>query len=284
MMPCDDVRAQLSLIRPDSRDADQAEFASAMLHVQQCADCQAYWKTQQQADRELGRAVRNVAVPADFKSRLLAQLSAAIETPVAVAASPETVTTETALPTTTVQPLPRTRPAEHVWTRRRAATVTSAALLLLAFGSWFFLNAPRQAQLSFRELLVLAEAPAADRFQQSFEPTLPVSDIWMPSGTNAASALSLQHQGREIGALFTYKAFVGRKSISAVLMVIDLKRAVVSELPNVGTSFVTAAVEYPLPKMYATRVWRDGQNLYICYVRSGQADDLDRLKAQSVVS
>jgi hypothetical protein len=283
-MPCDDVRAQLSLIRPDSRDADQAEFASAMLHVQQCADCQAYWETQQQADRELGRAVRNVALPADFKSRLLAQLSAAIETPVAVAASPETVTTQTALPTTTVHPLPRTRPTEQAWTRRRAATVTSAALLLLAFGSWFFLNAPRQAQLSFSELLVLSEAPAADRFQQSFEPPLPVSDIWMPRGTNAASAFSLQHQGREIGALFTYKGFVGRKTISAVLMVIDLKRAVVSDLPNVGTSFVTAAVEYPLPKMYATRVWRDGQNLYICYVRSGQADDLDRLKAQNVVS
>lgn len=283
-MKCDDIRAQLSLIRPDSSDADQGEFAPAMLHLQQCPDCQAYWEIQQQSDRELGRAIRNVSIPSDFKARLMAQLSAVIEAPTATSAAPESVTAETALPTTTIQPLPRTRPADQAWTRRRAATVTSAALMLLAFGSWFFLNTPRQAQLSFSDLIALSEAPAsaAPRFRQSFEPVLP-SDIWMPNGTRAASAVSVEYQGQEIGALFSYKA-LGQKKLHAVLMVINLDRAAVSNLPAVGTSFVTAAVDYPLPKMYATRVWRVGQNLYVCYVRSGHADDLDRLQKHHQVT
>ncbi|MDB5334745.1 MAG: hypothetical protein JWN70_364 [Planctomycetaceae bacterium] len=284
-MKCDEIRAQLSLIRPDSSDADQGEFAPVLEHLQQCADCQAYWEIQQQTERELGRAIRNVSVPADFKARLMAQLTTAIAAPTATSVSPETVTTETSLPTTITQPLPRTRPADHAWTRRRAATVTSAALLLLAFGSWFFLNTPRQAQLSFSDLIALSESPAAGAapaFQQSFEPVLP-SDIWMPNGTRAASAKSVQHQGQEIGALFKYDA-LGRKSLRAVLMVINLERTTVSNLPAVGSSFVTAAVDYPLPKMYATRVWRVGQNLYVCYVRSGHADDLDRLQKHHQVS
>ncbi len=283
VMTCDDIRAQLSLIRPDSSDADQGEFAPALQHLQQCPDCQTYWEIQQQSDRDLGRAIRNVSIPSDFKTRLMAQLSAAIEAPAATSAAPQSVTTETALPTTTSQPLPRTRPADHVWTRRRAATVTSAALLLLAFGSWFFLNAPRQASLSFSELIALSEAPPGGaNFQRSFEPVLP-ADIWMPNGTRADSADSVRQQGQEIGALFSYRA-LGRKKLQVVLMVINLDRVAISNLPAVGTSFNTAAVDYPLPKMYATRVWRVGQSLYVCYVRSGHADDLDGLRKQDHIS
>lgn len=282
-MQCDDIRAQLSLIRPDSRDAEVGEFASAMAHLQQCADCQAYWELQQQTDRDLSRAIRNVALPTDFKSRLLAQLSAAIEAPVTTPAATETITAETALPTTTIQPVTRTRPVEQAWTRRRAATVVSAALLLLCFGSWFFLNTPRQVQVTVEELVALSLQP------RSLPATDPprLSDLQLPEEIQTPKSTSVnwgtqvvQFQGQDIGVLVPY--FVherGKKSQSVVLMVVTLdpKRIVVSNLSTVGTSFLSARVDYPVPNMYATRVWRVGQQLYICFVRSKNADDLDRL-------
>lgn len=290
-MKCHDVRAQLSLIRPDSRDAEQPEFASEMMHLEQCADCQAYWAAQQQADRELGQAMRNVAIPADFKSRLLAQLSATInatpaEAPTAIPAAREAITTETALPTTVTQPLPRTRPADRVWTRRRAATVTSAALLLLAFGSWIFFNSPRQVQLSIIDVLALSQSPnTASRFQQTFQPELPATEIYTPNGTNSMLTQSFQYRGHEVGALFRYKVRLSPKSVqNAVLIVIDLKRAVISNLSSVSDSFVAAEVEYPAPNLYATRVWRVGQNLYVCYVQSKSPENLERLKLPRLVS
>ena len=292
-MKCDEIRAQLAMLRPDSRDADHAEFASALLHLQQCDDCQVYWQMQQQSDRKLGRAVRNVAIPADFKLRLLNQLSAALETPLARVATLEPVTAETATLAAAAQPIPRTRPADRAWTRRRAATVTSAAVMLLAFGSWFFLNAPRQVQLSTPELLALSSAPEtlpAFMFQESFRPELPDSEIQLPNGLRPDRALSVQHQGQEIGAFFSYPISLVRNRGQrpevqpVVLIVVDLNRVVVSDLTTVGTSFRTAAVTYPPPKMYATRVWRVGQTLYLCYVRSTDAEQLERLKVQDVVS
>ena len=290
-MQCDDIRAQLSLIRPDSRDAEDGEFASAMAHLQQCADCQAYWELQQQTDRELSRAIRNVALPTDFKSRLLAQLSAAIEAPGTTPAATETITAETALPTTTVQPVTRTRPAEQAWTRRRAATVVSAALLLLCFGSWFFLNSPRQVRVTVEELVTLSqrtiplpstEPPSFDNFP------LPGGEIETPKPTSLNLGTQIvQIQGQDIGVLIPYFVHPRRgKSLSVVLMVVTLdpKRVVVSNLSTVGTSFLAARVDYPVPNMYATRVWHDGKQLYICFVKSGNADELDRLRIRKDVS
>ena len=296
-MKCDDIRAELAMLRPDSRDADQAEFASALSHLQHCSDCQTYWETQQQSaqqqsDRELGRAIRNVSIPADFKSRLLAQLSAAIEAPIAASATVEPVATEIVLPTTTAQPLPRTRPADGAWTRRRASAVASAALLLLAFGTCFFLSAPRRVQLSVDELLALAQSPEAFSTHFVTTPTfavLPSTEIQTPSGEAITSKTvrSVRYQGQEIGMLIPYSARLGRGKLqSVVLMIIELdpRRVLVSNLQSVGTSFVTARVEYPPPKGYATRIWRVGDHLYVCYVQSSDAEDLDRLKTQNVVS
>ncbi len=291
-MQCDDVRAQLSSLRPDSRDADQEEFAPVMAHVQQCADCQSYWEIQQQSDRDLGRAIRNVSIPTDFKARLLAQLSAAIEPPVATPAATEAVTAEIALPTTTVQPLPRTRPADHGWTRRRAATVVSAALLLLAFGSWFFLNTPRQVQLSVEQLVAISQTPESfpDRFPyQSSAYVLPTKEIQTPTFEGKDWGVQIvRYEGQDIGMVVPYSVrFLGQKKVQEVVLMIvtlDPHRITIPDLSKVGTSFTSAHVTYPAPNFYATRVWQDGRQLYVCFVKSKDANDLERLRLSKVTA
>ena len=307
MMNCDNLRALLPAIRPDSRDLDQPEYASERLHLQQCAACQAYWEAQQDADRELTRAMRNVAVPADLKSRLLAQLSASLNNPQAAAesldqtaahgmvarekAAHDTVTvpvSETAVvPELQPQPELQPRAGERGWTRRRAATVTSAALLLLAFGTWVFVNAPGQAQLTVNELLVLSHAVESGQgtpFEGSFQPVLPTAEINMTDRPQSIKPVSFRLQGREIGALYSYPVRLRRgQTAAAVLVVIDLQQVLV-DLKSVGTSFQTANVEYPLPNLHATRVWRQGANLYVCYVKSKDREALEALKTQFLAS
>ena len=72
-MNCVAVRDILTLLRPDSRDAELPECASELRHLEQCAECQAFFEHQQRADRELGQAMLRVNVPLDLKSRLLAK-------------------------------------------------------------------------------------------------------------------------------------------------------------------------------------------------------------------
>jgi hypothetical protein len=68
------------------------------------------------------------------------------------------------------------------------------------------------------------------------------------------------------------------KPLEVVLVVIDLRQVQVPGLASISTSFRAAQVDYPEPHRYATRVWRNGQNLYVCYVRSHSPEDLDSLQ------
>lgn len=294
-MNCNDIRAVLAVVRPDSRDLDLPELASEKLHLEQCADCRARFESQQQSDRDLSRAMRGVAIPADLNSRLLASLTAAIAPPAvaAPALASQTVQTQTADAQTAAvsasvvpppQPVERPRRSDQSWTRRRAATVISAAMMLLALCGWWLFQTQRQTLLSVPDLVALChqqEALTAPVFQNSFRPDLPVTEIRLPAPSLVLKPLSLRDQGQELGALFACKVPGARgRLLSVVLVVVDLKRVQVPGLAGVGTSFQAAGVLYPKPHGYATRVWRVGQNLYVCYVQSKNPEDLDGLKAQ----
>ena len=285
----------MEVVRPDSRDLDLPELASEKLHLQQCADCQAHFELQQLSDRELGRAMRGVAIPVDLNSRLLASLSAAIAPAIAevlTVAAPAveflTVESLTAAASASVvkpqQPAERSRRSDQSWTRRRAATVVSAAMLLLALCGWWLFQPQRQTLLSVPDLVALCHQPealVAPAFQNSFHPDLPVTEIRLPARLQGLQPLSLQDNGQEVGALFACRVpGVRGKTLSVVLVVIDLKQVQVPNLAGVGNSFQAAGVVYPKPNGYATRVWRVGQNLYVCYVQSKHPEDLDGLQAQ----
>lgn len=281
-MNCDSVREILAVIYPDLRDSDQPAPAAALQHLEQCADCQAFVESRRgfesdATDRELGRAMRNVVVPVDLKSRLLAQVAAT---------SPAIVpnATDDSHSTTIGEPV-RPHSPDRSWSRRRITRWLSAvALLLIAFGGgWWFFQLNQKPQLWVENLVALSHAPVfAGTFQQTFRPELPESEILIPPQPKANQAFSLQSDGREIGAIFPYTVGSVRNPLSVVLVVIDLKRVLVLDLKAVGNSFQSAAVYYPKPSHYATKVWRIGESLYVCYVKSSDPNALPRLKTHSV--
>jgi hypothetical protein len=276
-MNCATARELLALIRPDSRDADQLDCAAELAHLEQCAECQAFVEQHQRADRELGQAMRNVAVPADLKQRLLAQLA---QLSPATARAAETTTTAIATPT---EPATRTvPPARRIWNHRRMAAV--AALLLLALiGSGWFLFVPRKPTLRVEDLITLAHQRIGSETQvKSVQLDLPVREIHMPATAEALStAISLTYQRQEIGAAIPYQMRVSRRNtIEVMLVVFDLRRVNVPDLKGVGSNFWNAGVSYPPPNAYATRVWRSEHNLYVCFVISKNPEDLERLQNQ----
>ncbi len=273
-MNCNTVRELLAVIRPDSRDAEQPELASEMMHLEQCAECRAFFEAQQRADRELSRAVRGVAIPVDLKSRLLAQLNAAI---------PVNAPTTTAAAT---EPAVRPRSANRSWNRRQLVTI-AGALLVAVIGGWWFLHTNRKPIRSVDELVALCHAPFAANspaFEKSFRLQLPQSEIRISAPP--AGVKSLRFQEREIGAVIFYpiRLAASRNSVDVMLVVIDLKKVQVPNLNGIPTSFLAASVYYPPPHSYATRVWQVGHNLYVCYARSHDPQVLGRLKNQSATT
>lgn len=290
-MDCSAAREMLALIRPDSGDADQPQLAPAKVHLEQCADCQAAFDAQQKSDRELSHAMRRVTVPVDLKARLLAQLATATapKPPAAPQVVPSTLAEPAVAPTVVPQP------ARRGWRRRELLAVASAALLVMAFtGGWWFLENGQKVELAIKgdakdaskpDLLRLAhlsvdELPA---FERSFQPDLPEREIQMPAPAEALkSVYGLQYQRREIGAVIPYQAARQGRRLNVVLVVVNLRRVDVPDLKSVGDSFLQAVPYYH--KGYATRVWRKGQNLYVCYVLSKRPDDLERLGNQSATT
>lgn len=301
-MSCLTVREMLAVIRPDSRDAAQPEFASEMMHLEQCAECRAFFEAQQRADQQLGRAVRAVAIPVNLKARLLEQLAAASVAPMAIGETPTLADVTTTAPATlsasiitpdqpsdprtvtTVQP----SAAKPSWTRRQLLAI-AGALLVTVLGSWLLMRVNRLPVQSVEELVALSHGsfPAdSPNFQKSFLPELPGSEIRIPTPHEVAGAKSLRFQKREIGAAIPYliRLAARRNPVTVMLVVIDMKKVQVPGLNTVPTSFQAASVSYPPPKSYATRVWHVGESLYVCYVISNDPEVLGTLKRQSATT
>lgn len=76
-MTCEEAREQLEAARPDSGDFDEPELVDASSHVRDCPECRAVLHRRERFDRRVGRAMRDVPVPAGLKSRLLEALQRA---------------------------------------------------------------------------------------------------------------------------------------------------------------------------------------------------------------
>src|SRR5262245_2648331 len=73
-MDCNHARLLLTFAR-DRADLDQSEAEGLEDHLSLCPDCANLAATEQRLDLALGRAMRDVPVPAGLKGRLLAAVA-----------------------------------------------------------------------------------------------------------------------------------------------------------------------------------------------------------------
>lgn len=73
-MNCEASRKLMEVCRPDSSDLGDPELRDLAGHLERCPECRALLEANAENDRRLGRAMRDVPVPADLKERLLVAL------------------------------------------------------------------------------------------------------------------------------------------------------------------------------------------------------------------
>lgn len=110
-MDCKTVRLLLDFARPEARELEAEEAAALDRHLDHCSECHSRANAERQLDDCLGKAMRQVDVPAGLREQLLARLES----------------------------------ARGDWHRQRFAhaarlSVAAAALLMLGWAGWYWVR------------------------------------------------------------------------------------------------------------------------------------------------
>jgi hypothetical protein len=108
-MDCKTARLLLDFVRPQANELEAEEAAALASHLDHCPDCHSQAHSERQLDACLGRAMRQVEVPAGLRDQLLAKLES----------------------------------ERNDWYRQRFARnarrlAAAAALLVLGWGAWYW--------------------------------------------------------------------------------------------------------------------------------------------------
>jgi hypothetical protein len=76
-MDCKTARLLLDFVRPEARELEAEEAAALERHLDQCSACHSQAYNERQFDDCLGKAMRQVEVPAGLREQLLARLESA---------------------------------------------------------------------------------------------------------------------------------------------------------------------------------------------------------------
>jgi hypothetical protein len=76
-MDCKTARLLLDFARPEARELEAEEVAELQRHLDHCPDCHSQARSERQLDECLGKAMRQVEVPAGLREQLLARLESA---------------------------------------------------------------------------------------------------------------------------------------------------------------------------------------------------------------
>ncbi len=74
-MECRNARLLLEFARPGSSELDAVEAEALNQHLSECPDCSALAQFERRVDDHLGRAMRDVPVPAGLRERILGKLA-----------------------------------------------------------------------------------------------------------------------------------------------------------------------------------------------------------------
>ncbi len=186
-MQCQEVRSQLPMLQPAGADQLDADAQAALrFHLEKCPACTAWMERESRLDHHLGRAVRDVAVPAGLQQRILGKLA--------------------------LQP-------------RRAprALLAAAACALVVFGlagTWFLWPNPR---LSFDDISSLVARGEQHATPESVEAWFREQRLTMAAPreydyTYLQSLEVVEFQGRRVPKLIFYRERASRATMAEVLV------------------------------------------------------------------
>ena len=254
-MDCRTALQKLEAARPDSGDLDEPDFAEAAAHLRDHPHCAELFRRRQEFDKVFGQRMRDVAIPAGLKERLLQSLEP--------------------------QPAVEERPALADFSRDRQARrrwlvlgplAAVAACLLAAVLVWF-LFPEHQPPLSVGDLRELAKAAyGADASLPAFNGTAeppPLPGFGWRSGAIRIAATPrspASGAGRNVVAIYAFALSGG--NIEGML--IAAPRESVQDPPQ-ARYFSGDSVRYEGPFSFVS--WTEDEWVYVCLVRGGGAVD-----------
>jgi hypothetical protein len=233
-MDCKTARLLLDFARPQARELEAEEAADLERHLDHCPNCHSRASAENQLDTCLGKAMRQVDVPAGLREQLFARLET----------------------------------ARGDWHRQRFAHVArlcaaAAALLLLSWAGWYwvreYLVAPVDTEQVAYAVSYEATEDPRERTEKSLKdlgfetPLSPYLDYSLLVGSPVLAELP-GYPGRKVPRL----DFARNGRVARVYLIV--KRAVPKDEPALGGSF---KAEF-LPdegEPYRFLVIHDGENL-----------------------
>jgi hypothetical protein len=212
-MDCKTARTLMDFAHPRMGELDAAESKALEAHLQECPECGPLAYFEQQLDEHLGRAMRDLSVPADLRDRLQARLKI----------------------------------ARGVLYRRRAIGLAAAAALLLVttLGAWYWLTSNRPAMSP--EVLVAerSELPGtAEELEVWYYQKFGVK-ILLPRDLNYAY-LADCYRAELKGRLVPRLRFVREQSVADVIVLsfrkFDLEPA--RNVPRAGSGALTVEFRF----------------------------------------
>lgn len=249
-MDCELAREQLDAARPDTGDREDSALEAAFAHADACPACAEVVEFRREFDRQAGRVIRDVPVPAGLKERLLAAAEISAQPSVVRAPADQ-------------------RSARYSRRKVFVAVTSAAALLLAAAGTWLFTHdAPAPLAMSdvqaFWASRIEHGAALADlpEFDGSFDPAIQ-DGRW--SGAISASPLGadMDDDGRHDAAVYAFR--------TGFLVIMQPGR--VTGPPEAGSALSAQRSYRPVPNVAWTL---DGQ-VYLCYVEQGGPPALEQV-------
>ncbi|MSR58337.1 MAG: hypothetical protein EXS05_11785 [Planctomycetaceae bacterium] len=264
---CRAARRVLEWARPGETEA--LPLAASNRHVESCPDCRAALERNRQLDLKIGRLCRDVPLPADLQSRLLAALQIPSD-----AAATDRVSKDGPMSVEVAAASVKHGPQNRLWLRH---SVLAAACVFVVLGAWFVIRPPRPT-LNLDELT----AQVIELVDPQALPEFAVGDVPPPPRSMDTRFLRIppKRLPGDSAALYCFRFKTPRgRIIEGRLLAVP-----VAQLKNAPTSssFLGRPAVY-LAQGFCSSQWAEGGYAYVCLLKGGESD-LNRLLPASSVA
>ncbi|HUG92083.1 MAG TPA: hypothetical protein VML55_14685 [Planctomycetaceae bacterium] len=288
-MDCRTAREILDVLRPGSNDRAEPDVADAVAHLDECDECTLAFRWVQSFDRRIGRAMRDVPVPAGLKERLQDVLGIERHGTLDDAAGGRSAAEALAVPAAEdglsrngSMPAARTLPPTRRPSRRRWWTpITAMAAVFVLLGVVWFLNRDRGPQITLAQVYekLPFDLSTAEPFDGSFDPQLPPG--WAGNRLfidRSPKGSDLGLGGQHVVAVYGFR-FRGRDGTVIEGLLAVAPAGVIDAGRPLARSFAGAESDYPMGRtprvrQLAGRAWSTGDFACVCLVPAERVDEL----------